>query len=183
MGWNTGNLIATIGAFILGLGIAIYFAAMIYTYFKGERAGPDPWDARTLEWSIPSPPPEYNFAVTPTVHARDAWWYEKHHREEMAQEKAAHAKDGGGPRRHPHAGPVVLSVLAAAGLLIGGLALPTTASAGALVGVGDPASSSVYLWALEGNGGYHVHPDGAGDGSTRPGPTHQTLPPTAFPPP
>src|SRR5882757_5524252 len=80
MGWNTPNFIATIGAFILGIGIAIYFAVMIYTYFKGEKSGRDPWDGRTLEWSIPNPPPEYNFAITPHVHARDGFWYDKHHK-------------------------------------------------------------------------------------------------------
>ena len=42
------------------------------------EAGADPWDARTLEWSIPSPPPEYNFAVVPTVHSVDDWWHRKY---------------------------------------------------------------------------------------------------------
>jgi cytochrome o ubiquinol oxidase subunit I len=37
----------------------------------------DPWDGRTLEWSVASPPPFYNFAETPLVHGRDAWWDEK----------------------------------------------------------------------------------------------------------
>src|SRR6185503_2974151 len=41
---------------------------------------------------IPSPPPEHNFAAIPTVHARDAWWYEKTHKEEIAKEKAEHIK-------------------------------------------------------------------------------------------
>ena len=40
MGWNTGNRVATIGAFILGIGVAIYFAVMIYTWFKGEKIEP-----------------------------------------------------------------------------------------------------------------------------------------------
>ena len=40
--------------------------------------GADPWDARTLEWSIPSPPPEYNFAEIPTVHALDDFWHRKY---------------------------------------------------------------------------------------------------------
>src|ERR1039458_4427878 len=92
MGWNVGNLIATIGAFILGIGVAVYFGVMIYTFFKGEKSGRDPWDGRTLEWSLPNPVPEYNYRVLPTVHARDAFWYEKHHREEIAQEEALHAK-------------------------------------------------------------------------------------------
>ena len=38
----------------------------------------DPWNGRTLEWSIPSPPPEYNFAIVPHVHDRDAFWTMKH---------------------------------------------------------------------------------------------------------
>ena len=44
----------------------------------GEIAADDPWDGATLEWSIPSPPPVYNFARIPTVHSRDAWWAMKH---------------------------------------------------------------------------------------------------------
>ena len=38
----------------------------------------DPWDGRSLEWSIPSPPPEYNFAEIPVVEARDDWWHRKY---------------------------------------------------------------------------------------------------------
>jgi cytochrome o ubiquinol oxidase subunit 1 len=37
----------------------------------------DPWDGRTLEWSVPSPAPHYNFAVQPVVTRRDEWWYKK----------------------------------------------------------------------------------------------------------
>jgi cytochrome c oxidase subunit 1 len=61
MGWNSANFIASVGAMILGIGMAVYFVVMLYTYFKGEKVGRDPWGARTLEWSIPNPPPEYEF--------------------------------------------------------------------------------------------------------------------------
>ena len=44
----------------------------------GKAAGENPWDAPTLEWSIPSPPPEYNFAVIPHVTARDQLWADKY---------------------------------------------------------------------------------------------------------
>jgi heme/copper-type cytochrome/quinol oxidase subunit 1 len=44
----------------------------------GELAGDDPWDGATLEWSLPSPPPPYNFAKIPIVFSRDAWWALKH---------------------------------------------------------------------------------------------------------
>src|SRR5260370_31628253 len=45
---------------------------------NGRIAGPDPWDGRTLEWSIPSPPPEHNFDVIPVVAARDDFWHKKY---------------------------------------------------------------------------------------------------------
>ena len=104
MGWNTANFMSTIGALVLGVGVAIYFGVLLYTYLKGERVGRDPWDGRTLEWSIPNPPPEHNYAVIPTVHARDAFWYEKHHQDEIAKEKAEHAnaEDEHGGIHMPH---------------------------------------------------------------------------------
>ncbi|ATC64936.1 cytochrome c oxidase subunit I [Nibricoccus aquaticus] len=157
MGWNDANFIATVGAFILACGIGIYFAVMLYTYFKGEKAGRDPWDGRTLEWSIPNPPPEYNFAVTPTVHARDAFWYEKHHKEEIAKEKSAHAKED-----EAHGGVHMPSqswfpLMTAIGLLIGGLFFVNHKFVGAICG-GTVMFLGIYFWALEGPGGYHVHP-------------------------
>jgi cytochrome c oxidase subunit I len=94
MGWNQANLIATCGAFLLAIGIAIYFTVIIYTYYKGKKVNGDTWDARTLEWAVPTtPPPEHNFHVTPTVHARDAFWDEKQRPEETAREKAQNAAD------------------------------------------------------------------------------------------
>jgi cytochrome c oxidase subunit 1 len=163
LGWNTPNLLATIGAFILGIGVAIYFVVMIYTYFKGQKVGRDPWDGRTLEWSIPNPPPEYNFAVTPTVHARDAWWYEKHHQEEIAREQATHAREeeshGGIHMPFQSIYPLVTSI----GILIGGIGVsvvePGYKLAVALIG-GGIMLAGVYLWAHEGNEGYHLHVDG-----------------------
>jgi len=164
LGWNTPNLIATIGAFLLGIGVAIYFGVMIYTYFKGEKIRRDPWDARTLEWSIPNPPPEYNFAVTPTVHARDAFWYEKHHRAEIAREKALHARDdaahGGIHMPFQSVYPLVASV----GLFVMGVGVAVLGGGAA---VKLPVSitgifimlAGVYLWSHEGNEGFHIHPD------------------------
>jgi cytochrome c oxidase subunit 1 len=49
---------------------------------NGKKAGADPWDARTLEWTIPSPPPHYNFAEIPQVHARDDFWHRKYQEDE-----------------------------------------------------------------------------------------------------
>jgi cytochrome c oxidase subunit 1 len=77
-GWTTLNLIETIGAFIIALAVLVFLVNIIYTSRRGKLAGPDPWDGRSLEWSIPSPPPEYNFAEIPRVEARDDWWHRKY---------------------------------------------------------------------------------------------------------
>jgi cytochrome c oxidase subunit 1 len=168
MGWDTANYIATIGALILGVGIAIYFVVILYTYFKGERAGRDTWDGRTLEWSIPNPPPEYNFSVIPLVHGRDAFWYEKHHMSEVEQEKAAQHKEdvahGGIHMPFSSIYPLVASV----GILIAAIgvtAFDSNPAPGihwklglALTG-GIVMFIGVYLWSLEGAEGYHLHLD------------------------
>ena len=75
MGWGTLNFISTIGAYIMGIGFILIVWQIIYSIQHGERdLTGDPWDGRTLEWSLPSPAPHYNFAVIPTVTDRDAWW-------------------------------------------------------------------------------------------------------------
>ncbi len=75
MGWTDLNFISTIGAYLMGLGFLFIVAQIVYSIKFGERdLTGDPWDARTLEWSLPSPAPHYNFAVLPQVTARDMWW-------------------------------------------------------------------------------------------------------------
>jgi cytochrome c oxidase subunit 1 len=159
MGWNDANLIATCGAFILAIGVGIYFTVMIYTYFKGEKTTHDQWDARTLEWTVPStPPPEHNFDVIPTVHARDAFWYEKTHKAEIEKEKAEHAKaeqDHGGIHMPSQSW---FPIMAASGLLIGAIFFVNHIMIGAIAG-GGIMFLGVYLWASEGPGGYHIHLD------------------------
>src|SRR5262249_94665 len=56
-GWDTLNLIVSIGAFIQAVAILVFVWNLIISYFKGAKAGSDPWDAWTLEWSTSSPPP------------------------------------------------------------------------------------------------------------------------------
>jgi cytochrome c oxidase subunit 1 len=77
-GFEFWNFVETIGAFIIALSIAVFLFNAVRTARKGKPAGNDPWDARTLEWSISSPPPHYNFAEIPTVHERDEWWHRKY---------------------------------------------------------------------------------------------------------
>jgi cytochrome c oxidase subunit 1 len=78
MGWTTYNRIESAGAFVIALGVLMLIINLWVSRKHGEPVGPDPWDARTLEWSIPSPPPEYNFAEIPVVHSRDDWWHRKY---------------------------------------------------------------------------------------------------------
>jgi cytochrome c oxidase subunit I len=77
-GWDVWNLIVTIGVLFQALGTVAFVANLLWSYFKGRTAGSDPWDAWTLEWSTPSPPPAYNFAVIPTVKSRRPLWDLKH---------------------------------------------------------------------------------------------------------
>jgi cytochrome c oxidase subunit 1 len=74
MGWELWNMVSTIGAFTIAAGMIFFFYNIAASFRFGALAGNDPWDGRTLEWSIPSPPPHYNFAQIPTVRTRDQFW-------------------------------------------------------------------------------------------------------------
>jgi cytochrome c oxidase subunit I len=78
LGWGFWNLVSTIGAFLIAVSLLFFIANVIKTRRSGTVAGNDPWDARTLEWAIPSPPPVYNFARLPQVQDRDDFWLQKH---------------------------------------------------------------------------------------------------------
>jgi cytochrome c oxidase subunit 1 len=67
LGWSTYNLISTIGAFILAIGILITVGNVFRSLKHGRIAGPDPWKGNTLEWFTPSPPPVNNFDDIPRV--------------------------------------------------------------------------------------------------------------------
>jgi len=77
-GFETPNLIASIGVIFQALGMIALVYNIIRSLNSGKAAGKDPWDAWTLEWTTASPPPEYNFADVPTVHSRRPLWDVKH---------------------------------------------------------------------------------------------------------
>ena len=77
-GWDTLNLLVSIGAFIQAIAVLVLVANLVISYFRGRKAGNDPWDAWTLEWSVSSPPPAYNFASIPVVESRRPLWDLKH---------------------------------------------------------------------------------------------------------
>ncbi|MDQ3982831.1 MAG: cytochrome c oxidase subunit 4, partial [Actinomycetota bacterium] len=78
MGWNLMNMIETIGSVVIAVSVLVFLINAVVTRKRGEIATADPWDGRTLEWSIPSPPPEYNFVEVPLVKERDDWWHRKY---------------------------------------------------------------------------------------------------------
>jgi len=73
-GWDTYNAMSSGGAYLLAISVAIFVFNFLKSLKRGAIAGPNPWNAPTLEWSIPSPPPEYNFAQMPEVHSRYPMW-------------------------------------------------------------------------------------------------------------
>jgi len=75
-------VIAALGAFLILLGIVSMLIQFWVSFRRREALRDvtgDPWDGRTLEWSTSSPPPQYNFALTPLVHGQEAWWEMKRH--------------------------------------------------------------------------------------------------------
>jgi cytochrome c oxidase subunit I+III len=73
-GWGDLNLLATVGAGVLGIGLLVTLINIARSLRKGEVAGSNPWNAGTLEWAVESPPPDYNFFHPPTVQGREPIW-------------------------------------------------------------------------------------------------------------
>ena len=88
LGFDAWNMWATVGAYLLGLGMLV-FLWNIYRSAKTRHlqppVGPDPWDARSLEWMIPSPPPEHNFDELPEVTRLDEFWHRKYDLDENSR--------------------------------------------------------------------------------------------------
>jgi cytochrome c oxidase subunit I len=76
-GWDTLNFVTTLGAFLFAIGVLLFVVNVSRSLRQGEKAGPNPWDAPTLEWAVASPPPPYNFTVIPTVASRHPLWEDR----------------------------------------------------------------------------------------------------------
>jgi cytochrome c oxidase subunit 1 len=81
-GFDFWNMVATVGAFIIAVSMMIFAANMFLTWRNHRRnpvpVGPDPWDARSLEWMTASPVPAHNFDEVPTVSHLDEFWHRKY---------------------------------------------------------------------------------------------------------
>jgi heme/copper-type cytochrome/quinol oxidase subunit 3 len=137
LGWEFWNLVETIGAFGIGVSILVFMGNAWRSLRAGEPAGADPWDARTLEWTIPSPPPAYNFATVPAVQRRDALWLTKHPdaRGPGLADLAALSRRAGAIHMPPPSAWPVLTALAMLALAVGPLVHPGVVVLGALLTV------------------------------------------------
>ena len=140
LGFESYNLLSTIGSVLLGLAILLFAVNLLRSVRGGAPAGGDPWGGPTLEWSIPSPPPVYNFARIPTVKNRDPLWHQSG--------PHGHPIDTSGPGTGIHMPrPSFWPALAAVGI--------TIMMSGLIYGfaVGIPGLVlmlvSIYGWALE----------------------------------
>jgi cytochrome o ubiquinol oxidase subunit I len=112
-GWQVLFIVAGVGVLVIALGVALQLLQLVVSVWQRKKhrtATGDPWDGRTLEWSVPSPAPFYNFATVPQVKDRDAFWEQKeaakrHEKPEKQQYQA-----------------ILLPKNSAIGLIIGGFA-------------------------------------------------------------
>jgi len=159
MGWDALNLMATVGAFTIATSILVFIYNVVVSLRSRERAPADPWDGRTLEWTLPMPVPAYNFAEIPTVHSRDDLWHRKYVEDEQGRPVLVVAAGGSGePPGHNEHGdgghhaihmpsPSFFPLIAAIGLPIIGFGLIYD---WALVAVGVVVLLvGLYGWALE----------------------------------
>ena len=155
-GWGFWNMMATVGAFLIAASILAFIVNVIKSLRTGDVAGDDPWDARTLEWSIPSPPPPYNFARVPQVHALDDFWHRKYAEDPAGKPvpvpagASDHADDSHGDD-DSHGihlpSPSYFPLIAAAGIPLIGFGLIYDV---AIVAVGAVVTIvGLYGWALE----------------------------------
>ena len=163
MGLNTWNMVSTIGSFILGIGILLFLYHLVVLIKKGAKAGNDPWDGRTLEWTLSSPPPDYNFAAVPKVTSRDEFWARKM----IPEKKELTARETPDKDIHmpsPSWFPLIVSI----GILLGAYGMALLKSGYSFIGFGTlfwPITgliiiiAGIYGWAFEGPGGYHLHPE------------------------
>ncbi len=152
MGWDLWNAVSSAGAFMLGAGILLFLYNAIKSARSGEIASADPWDGRTLEWSISSPPPEYNFEQIPVVQGRDPFWAQKYEGVAMVPVAGGSGEDGGHSIHLPQ--PSYWPFVASIGIFIGSFGV-LYINAASWIGVAVAVIGAlitmiaVYAWSLE----------------------------------
>ncbi len=146
MGWDLWNGVSTFGVFIIILSFLAFILNFVKSWRSGEIAPADPWDGRTLEWSIPSPAPEYNFKEIPQVKALDDWWVTKQENPDIEVEEPVKHHNIHLPQ--PSYWPLITSLgifIAGYGVVFNGLIFPYLIAA-----IGTAITFiGVYAWSLE----------------------------------
>jgi cytochrome c oxidase subunit 1 len=146
LGFETLNQIETAGSFILGLSFLVFLINIIRTSRRPPNAPADPWNGATLEWAIPSPPPEWNFDTLPAVVGRDPLWERK--REHGGALPEPHAGSGAGIHLpNPSYWPLV-TAFGVAGLFVGIMMSPKWGPWGIIVAVAL-LFFGLYSWLFE----------------------------------
>ena len=141
-GWSLWNLVSTLGAFGIALGVLIFLVNACRSLRAGPPAPPDPWDGRTLEWRTSSPPPLHDFDDIPPVYGRDTFWREKHEPRRAAPASSRVPIHLPAPSYWPIVAALGIGVAAAGALLHPALVL-----AGVLVAI-----VGIFAFALEHHG-------------------------------
>ncbi|GAA4866362.1 cytochrome c oxidase subunit I [Paenibacillus vulneris] len=155
VGLEEGNFISTIGAFLMGIGTIVFLINIVATAMKPMNAPADPWDGRTLEWAIPSPPPEYNFKQTPLVRGLDPLWKEK-----MAGNKEMTPAEPIGSIHMPS--PSILPLIFSIGFFIAGFGFMYHTYWVAGIGLGIMLLT-MFLRSVYDDHGYHIEPEELND--------------------
>ena len=97
-GFAFWNLVASWGSFLLAVGLLLFGINIVKSHMAWRRAdrpnvGADPWDARTIEWSIQSPAPGHNFDVDPVVTSLDDFWHRKYQPDETGRLRRVNTGD------------------------------------------------------------------------------------------
>ncbi len=151
VGLEEGNFVSTIGAFLMGIGTIVFLINAIVAASKPKNAPADPWDGRTLEWSIPSPAPEYNFKQTPLVRGLDALWKEK-----MAGNKEMTPAEPIGSIHMPSAS--ILPLIFSIGFFIAGFGFMYHTYSVAIIG-GGIMLVCMFLRSVYDDKGFHIEPE------------------------
>jgi cytochrome c oxidase subunit 1 len=83
-GWGGPNLLATVGSFLLALGVIVVVVNVVVSLRRKVVAGDDPWGANSLEWTTSSPPPHHNFERLPPIRSERPAYDLRHLSEERA---------------------------------------------------------------------------------------------------